>query len=461
MNKIYTVIGFLVLIGWSSVVNAQYFNDSIVISAGNRNFSWCSTSNDFIFVSDQVNDSIYVISIATHSIVASIKTHADIVTGAWGIKFSKNKIIINVDDYSVEMYDASDIFNITYLQTLGGFDQGWLESDPDDTTYFYWMEHWAQKIRIIDFSTGTMVTQCNPSTDGNVQGASRIGNMLYTGNAYNGSKRIDITNPAAPVITDFGGPAVYVACSNNYILYVDYFYGNIVSLLDQSGNVLATKSPVGLGIVTRDNLAFVQDNLTTWNLYNIQNGSFEFITIAPRGFNDYNDNYWIGRESSKLVLYPRNHYTISTTSNPSNGGTTTGGGNYNYGTVVTVNAYQNSGYSFINWTENGSQVSTNSSYIFTVSNNRTIDANFQLNIGIDETAIGYKFFPNPTTGLIQIQSPCSIVDIVIINSIGEQVMSKRINNSNFALDLSKNSKGVYFIKMTTGEKVIIHKVVLF
>jgi gliding motility-associated-like protein len=294
----------LIFSGWGA--NAQYFNDSIVIPAGNRNFSWCSASNDYIYVSDAVNDSIYVISICTRSIVASINAHSDMIGVHGKIKFSKSKLILSIDDYSVEMYDASNIFNITYLQTLSGFDQGWLESDPDDTTYFYWMEHWAQKIRIIDFSTGMMVTKSNPSTSGNVQGASRIGNLLYTGNAYQGSKRIDITDPANPVVTDFGGPAVYVVCTNNYILYADAFFDHGISLLNQAGTVLATKSPVDVGRVTRDNFAFVRDNLSTWKFYNIQNGSFDLISDAPRGFEAYNDNYWIGQESSKIVLYPRN-----------------------------------------------------------------------------------------------------------------------------------------------------------
>ena len=294
----------LIFSGWGA--NAQYFNDSIVIPAGNRNFSWCSASNDYIFVSDHVNDSIYVISICTRSIVASIKTHSNILGVHGKIKFSKNKIIISIDDHSVEMYDALSIYNITYLQTLGGFDQGWLESDPDDTTYFFWMEHWAQKIRIIDFSSGTMVTKCNPSTSGNVQGVSRIGNMVYTSNAYQSSKRIDTTNPTFPILTDFGGPSVHVECTNIYILYNDFFNGDVLSLINQSGTVLASKSPASSGAVTRDNFAFVLDNLTTWKLYNIQSGSFDFLSNVPRSIQYFNDNYWIGQEPSKIVLYPRN-----------------------------------------------------------------------------------------------------------------------------------------------------------
>ena len=71
-----------------------------------------------------------------------------------------------------------------------------------------------------------------------------------------------------------------------------------------------------------------------------------------------------------------NSYTISTTSNPSSGGTVNGGGSYQQGQSCTVTATANSGYTFTNWTENGNVVSTNASYSFTVNGNRNLVANF-------------------------------------------------------------------------------------
>jgi photosystem II stability/assembly factor-like uncharacterized protein len=71
-------------------------------------------------------------------------------------------------------------------------------------------------------------------------------------------------------------------------------------------------------------------------------------------------------------------YTITTSSNPVNGGTTSGGGLYNYSSTATVSASPNSGYEFSNWTENGNVVSSNNNYGFTVSGNRALIANFVL-----------------------------------------------------------------------------------
>jgi len=70
-------------------------------------------------------------------------------------------------------------------------------------------------------------------------------------------------------------------------------------------------------------------------------------------------------------------YTISVSANPSNGGTVTGGGTYQQGQSCTVTATAANGYTFLRWTENGNQVSTNASYTFTVTGNRTLVAQFQ------------------------------------------------------------------------------------
>ena len=71
-----------------------------------------------------------------------------------------------------------------------------------------------------------------------------------------------------------------------------------------------------------------------------------------------------------------NTYTITATASPTAGGTVTGAGTYNEGATVTLTATANSGYTFTKWTKNGTQVSTNASYSFTVTGNATYVAVF-------------------------------------------------------------------------------------
>ena len=72
-----------------------------------------------------------------------------------------------------------------------------------------------------------------------------------------------------------------------------------------------------------------------------------------------------------------NEYTITVTTDPTNGGTVSGGGTYQEGQSCTVTATASSGYTFTNWTENGTQVSTDANYTFTVTGNRNLVAHFE------------------------------------------------------------------------------------
>lgn len=69
-------------------------------------------------------------------------------------------------------------------------------------------------------------------------------------------------------------------------------------------------------------------------------------------------------------------WTISTSSAPAQGGTTSGGGLIDDGAGVTLTATPNAGFGFTNWTENGVVVSSAATYTFTAAADRTLVANF-------------------------------------------------------------------------------------
>jgi uncharacterized repeat protein (TIGR02543 family) len=75
---------------------------------------------------------------------------------------------------------------------------------------------------------------------------------------------------------------------------------------------------------------------------------------------------------------PIGNFAVILSSNPVAGGANTGSGAYTLGTLVTVTATANAGYTFMNWTENGTVVSTSSSYQFAITGNRTLVANYKL-----------------------------------------------------------------------------------
>jgi hypothetical protein len=79
-----------------------------------------------------------------------------------------------------------------------------------------------------------------------------------------------------------------------------------------------------------------------------------------------------------VILPP--HSAVDTSASPLDGGTATGTGVYNNGSSVTVVARPNPTFDFVNWTDNGTVVSTNSSYEFSIEVNRSLVANFAASV---------------------------------------------------------------------------------
>lgn len=99
----------------------------------------------------------------------------------------------------------------------------------------------------------------------------------------------------------------------------------------------------------------------------------------------------VAASGSYVAHFQANSYTVSVSASPSAGGTVSGGGTYTYGQSCTVHAAANNGYTFTNWTVNGSQVSTNANYTFTVTSNRSLVAHFAAQPQVPTGAINGKF----------------------------------------------------------------------
>jgi hypothetical protein len=81
------------------------------------------------------------------------------------------------------------------------------------------------------------------------------------------------------------------------------------------------------------------------------------------------------QDRTLVAVFTVSSYTISAFVNPTDSSTVSGAGTYNRGASCTLVCTPASGYSFYNWTENGTAVSSNASYTFTVSGDRTLVAN--------------------------------------------------------------------------------------
>lgn len=113
--------------------------------------------------------------------------------------------------------------------------------------------------------------------------------------------------------------------------------------------------------------------IPSWGFANGGNGS-HFRRIASQA--DYYFQNAPGDAALSIVAGDGPIYTISASSSPAAGGTIANTGLYPSGSAAPLVATPAAGYAFVNWTENGTPVSANPNYTFTVTSDRTLVANF-------------------------------------------------------------------------------------
>lgn len=71
--------------------------------------------------------------------------------------------------------------------------------------------------------------------------------------------------------------------------------------------------------------------------------------------------------------------------------------------------------------------------------------------------LDFTVYPNPTNGIINIQSTVEVESIIVMNSLGQVIVE--VNNQN-SVDLTGSPKGLYVVAVKTKNKVITKKVIM-
>ena len=105
--------------------------------------------------------------------------------------------------------------------------------------------------------------------------------------------------------------------------------------------------------------------------------------------------------------------------------------------------------------------SVNGQYAVITSNANCTDTSacFDMtNVGLEESVIrNIKLFPNPTTGILNIESKSTILGISIYDLVGREVLDKKTKLN--SVDLSTLPKGVYLVKIKTEQGEVVKRVV--
>ena len=71
-----------------------------------------------------------------------------------------------------------------------------------------------------------------------------------------------------------------------------------------------------------------------------------------------------------------------------------------------------------------------------------------------------SIFPNPTQGLFTIRTDANKIKVEIYSSLGKLVTSENIISGLQQIDLSKQKKGIYFVKLIHNRKIEQRKLII-
>jgi len=87
----------------------------------------------------------------------------------------------------------------------------------------------------------------------------------------------------------------------------------------------------------------------------------------------------LGKSNREFIAhFELDYYDVTVSANAMGGGTATGSGNFYCGETVTVTATPDSCFSFSNWTENDTVVSTDAVYVFEITKDHSLVAHFEM-----------------------------------------------------------------------------------
>lgn len=138
-------------------------------------------------------------------------------------------------------------------------------------------------------------------------------------------------------------------------------------------------------------------------------------------------------------------------------GTCTGAGRHYATDEITITATPSEGYTFINWTLNNIEVSTDREYTFTMPNKSiTYKAVFQKEIGVNDVAeLDVRVYPNPAKTSITIDGEYNKLSIVDVT--GKTVKTVIAQPT---VDLSDLNNGVYILNIIGQDAMKIQKIVI-
>ena len=261
---------------------------------------------------------------------------------------------------------------------------------------------WSEGVTFTTLSGYTLSTSVTPQVGGTI---SANGTTISGDVTYAPGTELELTAVAATGYTfqtwyidgtPYQGNPANVTMDQDHTVAANFTintYSYTATAMPQEGGVMQLN-----GGEPNNNLGGSNDYGTELSFEAIANVGYHFVNWTE-GETVLTDQatYAFTLEGNRTLAanFAINSYAVTIEANPSNGGTLTGStsGNYNHGATVTVTATPNTGYHFVNWTVDGTEVSTSATLSgYAITSACAIRANFE----IDSYAVTIE--ANPAVG---------------------------------------------------------------
>ncbi len=409
-----------------SCYNFANWTENGTIVSSNVNYTFRVTSNRNLvanFIKKQ-----YLISLSSNDINkgtvtgegsygcdTTVAVKANIKTGGSWQNWTENGTIVSTDsiysfnvstnrilvaNFTATKYKISVSTNIPYA-----INQGWVDTTTNYYNYGVTVQMFAQECCCYKFTNwtenGIVVSTAFNYTFIATQSRNLVANYVLKQRSV--FARVNDTTKGYVL-----GSGVY-DCGSNIILqahvkqgakwlywtyYGSQFTGGNDSILtitvtnSNDSNYVANFTAATYSITTSSNIAnagivtgsstisygtTISVTATPASCYTFKNWTENGIIVSTNA----NYSFTIIANRNLVANFEKKRYTIAVSSNNITNSTVIGNGTYGCDTITTVTATPATCYNFIKWTENGSTVSTNASYSFTVTANRNLLAIFE------------------------------------------------------------------------------------
>lgn len=353
-------------------------------------------------------------------------------------------------------YNYGASCTLTATAATGYTFTNWTENGSvvsSDANYTFTVEDNRSLVANFTAITYTITVSANPSNSGTTSGGGTYNHgqsCTVIATSADGYTFMNWTENGTVVSTDAN--YTFVVTSNRSLV------ANFEEQLPDTYNINVSPNPnIGGTVTGGGTYAGGQQCTVTANA----NTGYTFINCTENGeVVTTNASYTFIVEGNRTLVanFTLNNYTISVTSDPTEGGTITGAGNYVHGTTCTLTATANENYEFINWTKDGVEVSTDATFTFIVTASETYVAHFNFDDYVIENASRCQIYPNPFTDVLRITTDNTAHSISVFDIYGRLLKKQEVSSTQFDLDLSDFGAGTYLLQVDYGDGRSVHRI---